>query len=146
MTPSSAANSYVSVPIPVRHYDAVMQALAAATAAEAPSSTAATSDASRWTQAELSELAGRANAMTLAILDLGAHQPGELVSIRDAEAHAGVSRGVARGQLAGLTQLVRRRFKRQDWPFEVRWAAGGEKIAYYVVSDTVAKLWRAVRA
>ena len=24
--------------------------------------------------------------------------------------------------------------------------AGGEKIAYYVVSDTVAKLWRAVRA
>jgi len=47
----------------------------------------------------------------------------------------------ARGDLAGLTMTVKRRFSRSNWQIEARWAVGGENQIYYRISPEYAKLW-----
>jgi hypothetical protein len=50
-------------------------------------------------------------------------RPGEWIFIRDVVAKAGRTPYQARGDLAGLTMMVKRRFARSNWPFSLKWAA-----------------------
>jgi hypothetical protein len=70
-----------------------------------------------------------------------ASRPGEWISIRDVETKAGRRRYQARGDLAGLTMMVKRRFARSNWPFSVEWAAGGDENAYYSMDVPTAQMW-----
>ncbi len=96
-----------------------------------------------WSSADLQALRKRANPTTLAALNLCAAKPAELVSLREIEEKAGCTPAEARGQLAGLTMIVRRQFRRKNWPFAWLWAAGGEQQMYYRMNPEVAQLWKA---
>lgn len=75
------------------------------------------------------------------ILDLTTKDVGSRVSLRDIEKAAGRTYPQARADLAGFTQLVRRRFNREHWPFKVEWAPGGFA-NYYVDDPDIARWWR----
>ena len=96
-----------------------------------------------WTTADLVALGRIANVTTRTTLDMCAEQPGTPVSLTDIVAAAGVSRPVARGQLAGLTIVTKRRFGRRNWPFSLEWAADGTPQAFYSMTSSVADLWKA---
>jgi len=83
-----------------------------------------------------------ANATTRAALDLCADRPGESVSLTEIVEAAGVVRPVARGQLAGLTMVIKHRFHRGNWPFSTDWAADGTQQAFYKMSVDAAERWR----
>lgn len=95
-----------------------------------------------WTAADLVSLGRIANVTTRTTLDLCAEQPDVPISLTDIIAAAGVTRPVARGQLAGLTIVTKRRFGRKNWPFIVRWAADGTQQAFYSMAASVAALWK----
>jgi len=84
------------------------------------------------------------SATVLAAMELCSSQPGEWVSLRDVEARAGRTLAEARADLAGLTMIVKRRFGRSNWPFQAKWAAGGQDNLYYLMEPTVAELWVAL--
>lgn len=95
-----------------------------------------------WTTADLIALGHIANLTTRTALDLCAEQPDTAVSLTDIVESAGVSRAGARGQLAGLTMVVKNRFGRRNWPFDFRWAADGTSQAFYAMSVAMAARWR----
>lgn len=72
---------------------------------------------------KLAEIAG--NPTVLAALELCSASPGEWVALRDVEALGGRTRPEARGDLAGLTMMVKARFDRSNWPLEAQWEGGG---------------------
>jgi len=41
--------------------------------------------------------------------------------------------------------IVKGRFKRGNWPFQVSWAVGGDPQAFYSIPPDTAQLWVAVR-
>lgn len=94
-----------------------------------------------WSIRDLVTLGRMANVTTRTILDLCSEQPGRPVSLTSVVDAAGVPRTAARGQLAGLTQVVKRRLGRRNWPFKVEWAADGTSQAFYVITGQVATLW-----
>lgn len=81
------------------------------------------------------------NPAVLAAMDLCAKRPGEWISIRDVEAEAGRTPYQVRGDLAGLTMTVKRRFARSNWPFSAKWAAGGDDNFYYRMDAPIAQIW-----
>lgn len=81
------------------------------------------------------------NPTVLATMELCSSSPGAWISLRDVEAKAGRTLGEARGDLAGLTMMVKRRFGRSNWPFEAEWAAGGDENAYYRMDPALAEIW-----
>ena len=99
-----------------------------------------------WDEEALRRLAESANPATLALLDLTAsEEPGE-VGVTEIAAHAGITRGAVRGQLAGLTMRLKNPgngFAQNAWPATVRWLPGG--VASYAMDPGLAVLWRAVR-
>jgi hypothetical protein len=94
-----------------------------------------------WTTAELVQLGRVANATTRTALDLCAETPGEFVSLTQIVDAAGVTRPAARGQLAGLTMVMKRRFHRRNWPFKVAWAVDGTEQMSYSMNEPTALLW-----
>lgn len=112
--------------------------------AEAPA--AAAGPGASWDETSLRRLAEQANPATLALLDLTAAEgPGE-VGVKEIAAHAGVSLGAVRGQLAGLTMRLNNPgngFAQNTWPAMVRWLPGG--IARYTMDPELAELWRSIR-
>ena len=95
-----------------------------------------------WSTADLIALGRIANATTRTTLDLCSEQPGSYMSLTEIVDAAGVSRPAARGQLAGLTMVVKRRFGRRNWPFTVTWAADGSQQASYVMAEEAARRWQ----
>ena len=77
-------------------------------------------------------------------MELCSTRPDEWISLRDVEAKASRTPGEARGDLAGLTMMVKRRFGRSNWPFAAEWAAGGEENSYYRMEPALAEIWRRV--
>jgi hypothetical protein len=95
-----------------------------------------------WDADDLRRFAGVVSNPTVqAAMDLCASRPGEWISIRDVETKAGRTPYQARGDLAGLTMMVKRRFARSNWPFSVKWAAGGDENAYYSMDVATARMW-----
>jgi hypothetical protein len=97
-----------------------------------------------WTEAELARLRGVTSATVIAALDLGSASPDQWVGLRVIEERAARSVNQAKGELAGLTMMVKHRFQRSNWPFEAEWGAGGEKQSYYRVSPGIAEMWNRV--
>lgn len=98
-----------------------------------------------WTSDDLARLAQMANATTLAALDMTSEEADAFVSLTDLIARAGRTRPQAKGELAGLTMIVKRRFGRSNWPFQVSWAVGGDPQAFYSMTAQTAELWVTVR-
>lgn len=94
-----------------------------------------------WTTAELVALGRVANQTTRAVLDMCSERPGTYVSLTEIVEAANVSRPAARGQLAGLTMVMKSRFKRRNWPFVLKWAADGTQQASYTMSSPIAARW-----
>lgn len=98
-----------------------------------------------WTSDDLARLAQMANATTLAALDMTSEKADAFVSLTDLIARAGRTRPQAKGELAGLTMIVKRRFGRSNWPFQASWAVGGDPQAFYSMTSQTAELWVTVR-
>jgi hypothetical protein len=100
-----------------------------------------------WDEEALAAFATAAtNPTVLAAMELCSQQPGELVSIRDLESAAARTPHQVRADLAGLTMMVKHRFRRSNWPFSYEWAAGGEHNMYYRMDPSVAEMWKTVRS
>jgi hypothetical protein len=95
-----------------------------------------------WTTADLVALGQIANLTTRTTLDLCAERPDSTISLTEIVASAGISRPAGRGQLAGLTMVVKNRFGRRNWPFAPKWAADGTPQAFYEMSVATAARWR----
>jgi hypothetical protein len=95
-----------------------------------------------WTEQDLLLLGRVANPTTRTVLDLCADRPDGYVSLTEVVEAAGVTRSAARGQLAGLTMVIKRRFGRRNWPFTFRWAIDGDQQAFYTMTAETAARWR----
>lgn len=98
-----------------------------------------------WTQEEYVRLAEIAENSVLAALDLCSESPGHWVALRDVEARAERTRHEARADLAGLTMMVKHRFSRSNWPFEVEWGAASPDQSGYRMSEEQAAMWNNAR-
>lgn len=99
-----------------------------------------------WDRDALERLATQGNDATLALLDLCAEAEGVGVSVDDIVAHAGITRGQVKGQLAGLTMRLRNPnygFAQNYWPAWVDWQSGG--VASYHMDPDLAATWRSIR-
>lgn len=95
-----------------------------------------------WTEDDYGRLAEVvSNPTVVAALELCSKSPGQWVSIRDVEEHAGRTQHQARADLAGLTMMVKSRFGRSSWPFEGQWEAGGPGQIYYRMTEDQAEMW-----
>jgi hypothetical protein len=142
----------VLIPVPRRYQQVVHRALADAMEASLTSPQAPTPEAPRddkpaypeipWSEEDINRLKGQSlNATSRSMLDLSAEGAGEWISIRDVERRAGRTHPEARAELAGFTQLIKRRFGRKNWPVQVEWGAGGEEHVYYRLSPELTSAW-----
>jgi hypothetical protein len=166
---TTAAEDLVALQVPRSHYQAMVTALAVEmakngsavqSAQDGASTTPAANhpfgfaDAQRsshrptkpyraWTSDELKALrqALSAKPVPRTMLELTYKQAGKPVAFSEVCEAAGVTPAQGRAGLAGLTVLVRRRFDRDNWPVDWKWAAGGEEQAYYVMPVDIASLW-----
>jgi hypothetical protein len=95
-----------------------------------------------WTVSDLIALGRVANVTTRTALDLCSERAGDNVSLTAIVDAGGITRDQAKGQLAGLTMVTKRRFARRNWPFSVAWAADGTPQAFYTMSTETAALWQ----
>lgn len=95
-----------------------------------------------WTTSDLIALGRVANPTTRTLLEMTAEKPGTFVGLTEVVEAAGVKRPAARGQLAGLTMTMKRRFGRRNWPFTVKWAADGTQQASYTMAEETARRWQ----
>lgn len=109
-----------------------------------PRRRAAEGDASReypevpWTPEEVERLRDLTqNPMVHTMLDLCQADPGSKVSFSDLTVAADRSVGQARGDLAGLTMMVKRHFDRQNWPVLVEFNESGQ--AHYRMAPELAQ-------
>lgn len=106
-----------------------------------------TAAAVAWDLAAMRKLASSGNTTTLALLDLLAVADGENVSTADVMESAGLTTGQFRGQLAGLTMMLKNQkygFAQTAAPWEITWLPGG--FASYSLAPELAELWKAARA
>ena len=99
-----------------------------------------------WSVADLVELGRIANVTTRTVLELCADRPEQTVSLTQVIEAAQVTRPAARGQLAGLTMVMKSRFGRRNWPFSVVWNADGSQQAFYRMNAPTAVNWLAAAA
>lgn len=98
-----------------------------------------------WSEQDLEELAGIANATTIAILDLCALSPNTWIPASAVYAQADVSVASGTGQLGGAGLTARSRFKRRNPPYEREWSADGLNQACYRTGAEQAQVWCQVR-
>ena len=94
----------------------------------------------------MKKLASVGNNATLALLDLLAAADGEPVSTANVMESAGLTTGQFRGQLAGLTMMLKNQkygFAQTAVPWVITWLPGG--FASYSLSPELAQLWTAAR-
>jgi hypothetical protein len=95
-----------------------------------------------WTEQDFRRLrALNPNPSVLALLDLCAERPGQPVSFSEVSTRAGRDHNHARADLGGLTQWVKGRFGRTNWPAPAQWGAGGTQEMWYVMAPSVAERW-----
>jgi hypothetical protein len=151
-TSTQDTDEIVQVPVPRRHLTAVYRALAESmgTAAGTPPPTVPPTlmggnqqlPVVPWTAADLKRLKEMIRTPTpRVVLDMTTERLGERIPLQAIAKRAGRTRDQARADLGGLTQLVRRRFGRNNWPFEVEWMEGGFA-TYYCESPEIARWWK----
>jgi hypothetical protein len=165
--PEDDGGEIVQFPVPRRYLPIVVQALANAMNPGAPPAPSDPSPAPAvdghpfgfvppptsggtdlpaipWTLEDLRALSPIVSARPVLqkLFDLTAAEPDVPISFPDLVEKAEASRGQARAALAGLTQHVRRRFKRANWPVVFEWGLNGDAQAHYRMTPEVAELWR----
>lgn len=157
---NESGDEMISFPVPKRFFPVVVQALAKAMEADVVVPAIQISEELTQVQDQPSEpiLIDWTNvencknlrreiryAGALALLDLAAAHPDQLVSFSDVVHKSGRSEKEARADLGALTKAIKRQFgvSRDDarWPVEFRWAAGGEEQAYYLMRSEIAHTW-----
>jgi hypothetical protein len=99
-----------------------------------------------WTAEDYSKLAGVVtNPTVIAALNLCSASPGEWIPLRAVEERAERTWHQARGDLSGLTTMLKHRFDRSNWPFEPGWEAGGPGQIYYRMTVEQAGIWIAAQ-
>jgi hypothetical protein len=100
-----------------------------------------------WTLEAFTRLATQANEATMALLDLCASDEASGVSVQDIVAHANITVGQVKGQLASFTMRLRNPkygFSQSTWPVDVVWLPGG--VASYSMDPELGAMWRQVRS
>jgi hypothetical protein len=148
----NAEDEIVNVPVPVRYLSVVYQALNEAWVEDTASSPAAPSGESLrrgWTKPEISKLKKTIKNETVrAMLDLTADRAGEWVNYADICAAVDRDWTAVRGDLAGFSQLLRRKFNkegRDKWPVEVEWATA-ETPTRYRMPLNLARWWNEAKS
>ena len=139
--PAATQDELVSILVPKRFYSTVIQAVAAALAAEGdgPSQSSAQGEPP-WTASEIRRLRKEPLAKAVrALMDITCASPGRRVTFQEVYEHAGRTYGQARADLAGFTRLIRGSFQREKWPVAV--AQGPEKGLIYHAEPSVAAAW-----
>ena len=106
----------------------------------------ATEPAPPWSEESLRLLSRQANSGTLALLDLCSSAGEQPVTVKDIESTAGLTTGQVRGQLAGLTMMLKNPkygLERRPWPVRIDWQPGG--VANYYMKDGLAEMWARLR-
>lgn len=99
-----------------------------------------------WDREGLARLERAANPATLALMDLCSQARGEPVTVAEIMALADITVGQVRGQLAGLTMLLkhpRNGFAQKAWPVRIDWQPNG--VANYYLPEDLAAEWRGLR-
>lgn len=99
-----------------------------------------------WRETDLLQLGRIANLVTRVTLDLCSDRPDEWVNYGEVLAAASVTSPVARGHLAGLTIVAKRRFGRRNRPFETAWNVDGSQQVAYRMAAPIAASWRSAVA
>lgn len=141
------SDELVSVAVPRRHYSLVLRTLADAMAGEgtalrppAPSGSKGKKGHKDWTAEEivrLNFLLSRPAARTM--MDLACETPGQGVTFTQVVDKVGCELRTGRGDLAAMTRLIRKQFKRDNWPLRVTQTADG--IAYQATPE-IAAAWK----
>ena len=85
------------------------------------------------------------NAAIRGVLDLCARRPGECVSYKEICEYTARSRPVLIASLGGLTRLVKKRFGKNSWPFDLHRTADGSDWCFRL-DDERAAWWMAATA
>lgn len=152
MVVHSEAEEIVQVPVPRRYLDVVYRALADAMGSEAVNSDSIAVEPlamargqrghKQWRKSEIQQLRKLIRTATpRALLDLTTERPNERIPLTAVRERAGRTHEQARADLAGLTQLVRRHFDRDNWPVHIEYAEGGYA-SYYCSSEDIARWWQ----
>lgn len=156
MSTVNESSEVVSVPVPKRYLAAVIHALSNAMREEetpTPDGTLAESvDPARridWSDMEqCKKLRSELRAVAACtLLDMTAEQPDTWVSFAALTKASGRTNDQARGDLVALTKAIKRIYgistAHVKKPIEVAWAVGGDYQAYYRMSTSIAKAWKA---
>lgn len=99
-----------------------------------------------WSQEDFNKAAEiLTNATALAALDLCSERPNEWVPFEEVIELSGRDPAVARGDTGGFSISVRAHFKRSNWPYDAKWAAGGKNQMYYRMDEERAHMWKKAR-
>lgn len=143
----------VPVHVPVEHLQAVYEFLAQIMAGKGDalmqSSPTTVADEAypfmAWTHEDIARLAqAPIRPLVRALLDRVSEAPGATVTFEELRAETGQSFGEARGDLSSFTHLVKKRFGRRNWPFQVAFDTQGR--AAYSIEPRWAEVgiwWRA---
>jgi hypothetical protein len=127
-------------------YRAVADVVEGRLPSSSPSSTLPEDRWQYWHRDEVNQLQQEVlNPTILALLDLVAERPGKLVSFDKVYEKAGRTQRQAMGDLAGFTQLIKRRFKRNEegwWPVDIH----PGKSLQYSIPEEIAGYWREARS
>jgi hypothetical protein len=95
-----------------------------------------------WTAQDIIRLKHLGNTATLALMDLCAEPGSQPVTVKDIETTATLSTAQVRGQLAGLTMLLKNQkngLGPNQWPVTILWTSGG--LANYSLPPDLAAMW-----
>jgi hypothetical protein len=146
MDNNNDGDEIITFPVPKRYLPVVIRALA--NAMEETSPPPVTGGPKGWTEEEIVQLKATLRNQTVRLLlHLTAAQPGEWIGFPLLCEKAGRTQRQVMGDLAGFTQLVKRRFGKigggQDiWPFEVEWGSPPEKPTRYRLPPSIAQWWQ----
>jgi hypothetical protein len=144
---------FIAFPIPEEQYEAVLAAVLKALGEggppETPSQTAPVHAAlgkgdPEWSRNEIGELKHNSELHKSArtLLELTAAKPGEKVTIPEIMEASGRTHGGVRGDLSGLTKLIKREFPSRTlgyWPVRITFDPSGK--AEYVMRPEIAEWW-----
>jgi len=142
----------VLVPVPKRYLAVVYQTLNEAWVEDSAGSRTATANGTArggWNKTEIGKLKKAVkNATVRAMLDLTATHSGEWVTFDDICAAVNRDWAVVRGDLAGFSQLLRKKFSREGrdkWPVEVEWKTS-ERPTRYRMPLYIARWWHEAKS
>lgn len=153
MSDNTRPSEIVNVPVPQQHLLVVYRALAEAMEAEeaaslvhvsaAPAPAAGDEGSGGWTLETVAKLKPLVqNPTARMLLDMTAAKPDQWLDFEELMGTANRSYYSARGDLAGLTRLIKRTFGHKAWPLQVELTGNGGHVRYRMHKN-VAEWWNA---